>query len=723
MQNPFSVTGRISRWGPVLAVLMIVAAVTAAFWDYTQDDVFITYSYSRNLAEGQGFVFNPGEHVQGTTTPLFTLVMAAVYLVTPDLLHAGNLLSAALLLAVAALAAILAPLSRGSRIALALLVVTSPLVYVSYGMETLLHCALLMLALVLWARDRRIWAMGAAALLTWNRADGVVLAGTLGLLAVYDWWRTRHAARAPFPARLAAVYVVGIAPWFLFAWLTFGSPLPQTFSAKEEILDGTVFLSDGAAWWEAFYGNNPLTLLAVPLILVGLWRALGQRPLRPVALWTVLYTLGYAVLNVSAFWYYTPVLLTLVLLAVVGGDYLLTERLPAAARRPAWWAAGLLLALTAGLGLVKAWDYHEPPPRMATYRLAGEWLNRHTDPDSSLLIKDLGIVGYYARRYTLDSFGLIVPDMHFTQDAYAALKYKTDWILTTQYWEMQRLVQEDWFQLHYVPAAQFSTPGDTEFAPMTAYRRALPLDPPAQAVQGFDLPLTCVVRVQAGAPLPATTSAELASAAGQPLVRAEHPFLWGQYPARSAAGDEVLIEQIALPLEVEPGRYGWHMTCDTLHSGEVEVLPVDRAPGYVALDSPPEWEPFAQLAGVALPAGAEAWSGGTVELTLHWQALGAASQDYSVFAHLTDASGTVRAQADGYPRGGGSPSSAWQSGAVIVDIRRITLPPDLPAGDYQIVVGWYDWQTLERVPTSAGQDAVTLPVTLHIQWPGGSGLP
>jgi hypothetical protein len=41
-----------------------------------QDDAYITYRYARNLVTGHGFAYNPGEHVLGTTTPLFTLLLA-----------------------------------------------------------------------------------------------------------------------------------------------------------------------------------------------------------------------------------------------------------------------------------------------------------------------------------------------------------------------------------------------------------------------------------------------------------------------------------------------------------------------------------------------------------------------------------------------------------------------------------------------------------------------
>jgi hypothetical protein len=118
---------------------LIIAALTIAFWSYTQDDVFITYTYSRNIAQGQGFVFNPGERVQGTTTPLYTLLMTGVYLLIPDLLHAGNLLSAVFLVLVCGLAVgvVREELSIYGQLAVALTLAAAPIMYVSFGMETL----------------------------------------------------------------------------------------------------------------------------------------------------------------------------------------------------------------------------------------------------------------------------------------------------------------------------------------------------------------------------------------------------------------------------------------------------------------------------------------------------------------------------------------------------------------------------------------------------------
>ena len=53
-------------------------AVALAAWKvrFLEDDAFITYRFSRNLAQGRGLVFNPGEKVEGYTNFLWTVIHA-----------------------------------------------------------------------------------------------------------------------------------------------------------------------------------------------------------------------------------------------------------------------------------------------------------------------------------------------------------------------------------------------------------------------------------------------------------------------------------------------------------------------------------------------------------------------------------------------------------------------------------------------------------------------
>ena len=63
-----------------LLVLPLLAITTRLliflFIPHTYEDSFITFRYAENLANGYGLVYNIGEKVYGTTTPLFAIILA-----------------------------------------------------------------------------------------------------------------------------------------------------------------------------------------------------------------------------------------------------------------------------------------------------------------------------------------------------------------------------------------------------------------------------------------------------------------------------------------------------------------------------------------------------------------------------------------------------------------------------------------------------------------------
>ena len=56
-----------------------------AFSSWAYDDPFITFRYAQNLRAGLGFVYNPGERVLSTTTPLYTLLLTGLSFLWSDL--------------------------------------------------------------------------------------------------------------------------------------------------------------------------------------------------------------------------------------------------------------------------------------------------------------------------------------------------------------------------------------------------------------------------------------------------------------------------------------------------------------------------------------------------------------------------------------------------------------------------------------------------------------
>jgi hypothetical protein len=120
-----------------------------------------------------------------------------------------------------------------------------------------------------------------------------------------------------------------------------------------------------------------------------------------------------------------------------------------------------------------------------------------------------------------------------------------------------------------------------------------------------------------------------------------------------------------------------------------------------------QWQDGLDLIGYDLdPAGLQA--GETLTVTLHWQARDWVSSAYTTFVHLLGPDGEGLDQADGPPFDGLHHTAHWIPGERLRDERRLTVPPGSPPGRYRLEVGWYDPETLERLPLTGGGDALTV---------------
>ncbi len=124
------------------------------------------------------------------------------------------------------------------------------------------------------------------------------------------------------------------------------------------------------------------------------------------------------------------------------------------------------------------------------------------------------------------------------------------------------------------------------------------------------------------------------------------------------------------------------------------------------------------LEGYALPL-TPIHPGDSVPMTLAWRGLAELDRDYSVFVHVLDPRGHIVAQADHQPQNGADPTSIWDVGEQVQDNLMLTLPTDLPAGTYQIELGWYDLKTNARLNLRDDQgqisgDHLVLQTTLEV---------
>jgi len=233
-------------------VFLAVFGIAAGFALYTRhawEDYFITYRCSKNLATGQGLVFTPGERVHAFTSPLNTLIPAALSYATGNqsdrlVLWLFRLISCTALAAGAVLLYRIAQSRSFGRLAtftwIGLFATVPGIVDFSInGQETGLMMFFLAMTLHgLMVPGRRVGVqMGIAwAGLMWTRPDSFVyIAAIAGAFLFFNAGSTAHSTRLALVKTYlvaGAVTTVLYLPWVVWAWTYFGSPVPNTVVAK-----------------------------------------------------------------------------------------------------------------------------------------------------------------------------------------------------------------------------------------------------------------------------------------------------------------------------------------------------------------------------------------------------------------------------------------------------------------------------------------------------------
>jgi hypothetical protein len=427
----------------------------------TIDDSYITYRYARDILAGQGFVFNPGERVLGTTTPLYTTLMVLGGALTGGT-RAPFPQIAVWLNAFADGIVCLLLLRIGRRsgfrfagIGAALVWAIAPfsVTFAIGGLETSLFVLLLTGTACAHLENRHNLAMLLAALALLTRPDALIFIGLFGLDRLWQIIQDQRHKRLSLSRLLVEllIFLVPTACWLIFAYIYFGSPIPHSMAAKTlayrlspesgfvRLLQhyATPFLENltfGIPW-------IGVGLLLYPfLYLVGGVRALRvNRRIWPWLAYPWLYFVVFSLANPLIFrWYMTPPLPAYYLFILGGAEGLLLSFAVALARKspaPAATAAPplslplrlvaiFLVVLTPTILSLRDWQLHpdhgldRPAPVMAWYQL--ELLYRQAAgilaPDiqkyagtPTLAAGDVGVLGFYSGARILDTVGLNSP--------------------------------------------------------------------------------------------------------------------------------------------------------------------------------------------------------------------------------------------------------------------------------------------------------------------------
>ncbi len=435
------------RW-LLLAVAGAVLVGHTLRYDFITDDAYISFVFSRNLAEHGQLVFNLGDPVEGYTNFLWTLLLGLGLKAGIPIELAAKGLALACALGTLGVVFRITERALGRRTCWAavpplLLACSSGFAcWTSGGLETQLFTLLVVIALdaVLAAVDRpgAIRRAGVAlALAAMTRPEGLIVAGVLGLVHLGTLIvRARDARRLPSPGpELASVVLFFVlwAPWFVWRYRTYGHLWPNTYYVKahgrwSDPRFALELYRAGAHYLWVWLTQSRL-LYALPLALLGLVVGQLRTPRFVLAMASTLLLAIYVpyVISVGGDFmglhrFIMPLFVVAALAVVLGLEWL-TSLLPAAAR-PAL-AAVVATLLVGGFGFTQyeltraslRWGNFtgdrgiDTPAFLIVYtedRAAiGRAMAPCFGPDDFSIVGGAGAQPYFGRMRAIDVFGLV----------------------------------------------------------------------------------------------------------------------------------------------------------------------------------------------------------------------------------------------------------------------------------------------------------------------------
>jgi hypothetical protein len=435
-------------WAAAIAVGVALgySLLTRQIWE----DHFIAFRFSENLCQGHGLVYNPGERVQGFSSPLGVLLPALCLLATGkgSYLPAFWLFRCISISAFATGAALVFRTMRRAHSEALLPAVFAVLFYsldaksVAFsvnGMETGFMLLFLAWGFYLssaedpgrWARRGVCWAG-----MMWTRPDGCIYIAALSAADLLFTSQSRSAlVRSLLKSGVLCTALYG--PWFAWAWWYYGSPVPQTIVAKSQYLTfgdsgylgilvktlpESLFRKVALIYAPAYYGIFAgwpefigVVSAALGTVACVYWLCPVRDPLGRRASFCCAVLCLYAWLLPSNFpWYWPPTTLC-ASLALVSAGAVLAKKWAAVPGVRRWVVATGLAAVAGAMAVLlgaTAWQI-----KMQTELIEvkiriplGYWLRVRMRPGERVFLEPIGYIGYFSGAHVVDYPGLVSPE-------------------------------------------------------------------------------------------------------------------------------------------------------------------------------------------------------------------------------------------------------------------------------------------------------------------------
>lgn len=422
---------------PYLLIALAFFVISIRWFLLTQtgfiaDDALITYRYAENLVAGNGLVYNLGEKVLGTTTPLLTLLISLAV----SLGIAAKTFAPLLNVLCDALTAILIVfLFRnhfnrpffGFFVAFIYAVFPTPWIWSISGMEVAMYgfCILASLYAFLGKRFSLSFLFLGCALLT--RIDALVLLIAILMIAVLS--------KQKLGWRPWVTLLLVLGPWLLISTWYYGSPVPNSVIAKKvfygelpefrsaplEIIKGFIFGGK-----TNLISNFYSLLVTLPFILLFIFALIGTISLFQFGLSYLILPLwlgGYVAFFIVGKthmhpWYFSAFYAVYIPLVGLGmltvwekiSQFLVQKSMGLKIKK----ALATLVLLFCGLFFAfecKTLVYFLGEYQKTENFLTGiaHWVKDQTKEGDKVYYSDIGKLGYYSNRYILDSVGIVSP--------------------------------------------------------------------------------------------------------------------------------------------------------------------------------------------------------------------------------------------------------------------------------------------------------------------------
>ncbi len=483
--------------GLVTFVSLVYAFTTNHIWE----DFYITFRHSKNLVDGNGLVYQAGERIHGFTSVINTLLPAFFYWSTNESFQAMIWLYriTSIIGLVFGGVFFLREIQKQNTnniitpifFTLLFAFQAKTVMFTVNGQEAG-FILLFLLPSIVFAfngyREKWKWAGICWAGLIYTRPDGVVYILLLSI-ASFTFGNSKFKSKDDLLAiiKVAALCAVLYLPWFIFAWVYYGTPIPHTVTAKSGL--GGIFLADIVKSLQAIISYQPAVGV---LALEPTYYHFGGWPywIKVYAFigwfvssiyWLIpstdrfgrfvsfIYTLLILYLSFLQFraavypWYFPPAEI-MSIFVLSSALFHLTRKIFKSSLIPAY-AIGMILLFSATkiyFMTLNQITIQQKIIETGNRKQIGLWLNKNIEDNDTVFLEPLGYIGYYSNAKMYDWPGLVSPEVVAIAKGKGVEAYpqiiktlKPNWVILRPV-NITQLLKILWFKQNYKIVKIFS---------------------------------------------------------------------------------------------------------------------------------------------------------------------------------------------------------------------------------------------------------------------------